>query len=123
MVRRNTARPDDAVFVSGTLGDAALGLLLRRNARLAAAWGLAAADTEHLRRRYLRPQPRLGDVEPAERDQALRAHQRGGEGQQPHRKARPALAAGELDGGSAQAKAAALGEESKEAADQEAAQP
>ena len=68
MVRRNTARPDDAVFVSGTLGDAALGLLLRRNARLAAAWGLAAADTEHLRRRYLRPQPRLGLGE------ALRGH-------------------------------------------------
>ena len=26
MVRRNTARPGDSVFVSGTLGDAALGL-------------------------------------------------------------------------------------------------
>src|SRR6478672_5232842 len=38
MVRRNTARPGDAILVSGTLGDAALGLLLRRNARLAATW-------------------------------------------------------------------------------------
>jgi thiamine-monophosphate kinase len=60
MVRRNTARPGDSVFVSGTLGDAALGLLLRRNARLGESWGLAPADAEHLRRRYLRPSPRLG---------------------------------------------------------------
>ena len=60
MVRRNTARPGDAVFVSGTLGDAALGLLLRRNPALAADVGPVAADAEHLRRRYLRPEPRLG---------------------------------------------------------------
>lgn len=68
MVRRNTARAGDAVFVSGTLGDASLGLLLRRNPRLAITWGLAAADVEHLRRRYLRPTPRLGLGE------ALRGH-------------------------------------------------
>jgi thiamine-monophosphate kinase len=68
MVRRNTARPGDAVLVSGTLGDAALGLLVRRNPRLADTWGLAATDAEHLRRRYLRPQPRLGLGE------ALRGH-------------------------------------------------
>jgi thiamine-monophosphate kinase len=60
MVRRNTARAGDAVFVSGTLGDASLGLLLRTNPRLAATWGLAAAEVEHLRRRYVRPEPRLG---------------------------------------------------------------
>jgi thiamine-monophosphate kinase len=60
MVRRNTARPGDAIFVSGTLGDAALGLLLRRNARLVSTWGLSKADAEHLRQRYLRPEPRLG---------------------------------------------------------------
>jgi thiamine-monophosphate kinase len=68
MVRRNTARPGDALFVSGTLGDAALGLLLRRNARLAATWGLSEADAHHLRQRYLRPEPRLGLGE------ALRGH-------------------------------------------------
>jgi thiamine-monophosphate kinase len=68
MIRRDTARPGDALFVSGTLGDAALGLLLRRNSRLAATWGLSAADGEHLRRRYLRPEPRLG------LGQALREH-------------------------------------------------
>jgi thiamine-monophosphate kinase len=60
MVRRNTARPGDAIFVSGTLGDAALGLLVRRNARLISTWKLSDVDAEHLRRRYLRPQPRLG---------------------------------------------------------------
>lgn len=68
MVRRNTARSGDAVFVSGTLGDAALGLPLRRNARLAETWRLTAADAEHLRRRYVRPTPRLG------LGQALRTH-------------------------------------------------
>jgi thiamine-monophosphate kinase len=60
MVRRNTARPGDAIYVSGTLGDAALGLLLRRNARLVSTWGLSEANADHLRQRYLRPEPRLG---------------------------------------------------------------
>jgi thiamine-monophosphate kinase len=68
MVRRGTALAGDAVFVSGTLGDAALGLALRRNAALAAAWGLSAAEGRHLRQRYLRPEPRLGLAE------ALREH-------------------------------------------------
>jgi thiamine-monophosphate kinase len=68
MVRRTTARSGDAVFVSGTLGDAALGLLLRRNSHLALTWGLTAANSDHLRRRYLRPTPRLGLGE------ALRRH-------------------------------------------------
>jgi thiamine-monophosphate kinase len=59
MVRRGTARAGDLVFVSGTLGDAALGLALRKDPALAAAWGLAPAEAEHLRRRYTRPEPRL----------------------------------------------------------------
>jgi len=59
MVRRGTARTGDAVFVSGTLGDAALGLALRKDPTLAAAWGLSPAEAEHLRRRYARPEPRL----------------------------------------------------------------
>ncbi|MET3155095.1 hypothetical protein ABIF34_002120 [Bradyrhizobium japonicum] len=71
----------------------------------------------------LRELARLGDVEQTERDKGLRAHQRRGKGQEPDRKARAALAAGELDGGGAQAEAAALGEESKDAADQKAAEP
>jgi len=59
MVRRGTARASDAVYVSGTLGDAALGLALRKEPALAAAWGLSPAEAEHLRRRYVRPEPRL----------------------------------------------------------------
>ncbi len=59
MVRRGTARAGDAVFVSGTLGDAALGLALRNDATLASTWGLSPSEAEHLRRRYLRPEPRL----------------------------------------------------------------
>ena len=44
MVRRTTARAGDAVFVSGTIGDAGLGLALRRS-RLAAL-GLSAAEAD-----------------------------------------------------------------------------
>ena len=59
MVRRGTARPGDKVFVSGTLGDAALGLALRKTPALAGAWGLSAVEADHLRHRYTRPDPRL----------------------------------------------------------------
>jgi thiamine-monophosphate kinase len=59
MVRRGTARAGDAVFVSGTLGDAALGLALRKEPALAAIWALTPAEAEHLRGRYARPEPRL----------------------------------------------------------------
>jgi thiamine-monophosphate kinase len=59
MVRRTAARPGDRVFVSGTIGDAALGLALVRNGAQADAWRLSPAETDRLRRRYRRPQPRL----------------------------------------------------------------
>jgi thiamine-monophosphate kinase len=68
MVRRGTAKPGDILFVSCTLGDAALGLALRKNPDLAAGWGLPATEAEHLRQRYARPQPRLALGE------ALRTH-------------------------------------------------
>jgi thiamine-monophosphate kinase len=64
IVRRGTARAGDAVFVSGTLGDAALGLALRKDPTLATAWGLTSAETEWLRRRYARPEPRLALATP-----------------------------------------------------------
>jgi len=54
MVRRAGARPGDRVFVSGTIGDAALGLHLRKGA----AWPLTEAQRQHLLSRYLLPQPR-----------------------------------------------------------------
>lgn len=59
MVRRATARAGDLLFVSGTLGDSALGLLLRQGAAQAGALGLDDAGGRALLRRYLRPEPRL----------------------------------------------------------------
>jgi len=59
MVRRGTAAAGQAVFVSGTLGDAALGLVLRKDASRAAAWGLSPSQAAFLRQRSLRPEPRL----------------------------------------------------------------
>lgn len=56
MVRRSGAKSGDRVFVSGTIGDAALGLVLRHDQ--AKDWKLSAADRQHLSDRYLLPQPR-----------------------------------------------------------------
>jgi thiamine-monophosphate kinase len=55
MVRRKGARPGDAVFVSGTIGDGALGLRLRLGSIDGAPAGRAV---KHLLDRYLHPQPR-----------------------------------------------------------------
>lgn len=65
-VPRTGARPGDAVYVSGTIGDAALGLALRRDPALAAR--LTPAARAYLLDRYLLPRPRL-DLAPL-----LRAH-------------------------------------------------
>ncbi len=54
MVLRSGARPGDAVFVTGTIGDAALGLRLRQ-AKITAPDG-----GKGLLRRFLHPEPRLG---------------------------------------------------------------
>jgi thiamine-monophosphate kinase len=59
MVPRTTARAGDALFVSGTIGDAGLGLDLAKNGGLKAAWGLSDAAADTLRQRYRRPEPRL----------------------------------------------------------------
>jgi thiamine-monophosphate kinase len=58
MVRRATAKPGDIIAVTGTIGDAALGVLLHREASLAERWHLSAGSQTHLRDRYLLPQPR-----------------------------------------------------------------
>ena len=58
MVRRSTAKPGDSIIVTGTIGDAALGVLLRRDAKLAARWRLTEAFAAYLQQRYLLPQPR-----------------------------------------------------------------
>jgi thiamine-monophosphate kinase len=57
MVRRATARPGDHVYVSGSIGDAALGLVLRREPELAARWQLDAAARARLEARHLKPVP------------------------------------------------------------------
>jgi thiamine-monophosphate kinase len=59
MVRRGTAKPGDVLFVSGTIGDAALGLALAKEPALAAAWGLTQVEAGYLIGRYRRPEPRL----------------------------------------------------------------
>jgi thiamine-monophosphate kinase len=56
IVRRAGARPGDIVFVSGTIGDAALGLRIRLGSIDAMPAGKSA---DHLLDRYLHPQPRL----------------------------------------------------------------
>jgi thiamine-monophosphate kinase len=62
MVPRTGARTGDLVYVSGTIGDAALGLRLRLDGREDAAWiaTLDDAHAAHFRERYLLPKPRLG---------------------------------------------------------------
>jgi thiamine-monophosphate kinase len=58
MVRRATAKVGDAVVVTGTIGDAALGVMLRRDQNLGEKWRLTDATRSHLIQRYLLPQPR-----------------------------------------------------------------
>ncbi|HEX4889523.1 MAG TPA: thiamine-phosphate kinase [Alphaproteobacteria bacterium] len=55
MLRRSGAQAGDDIYVSGTIGDAGLGLRVRRDGPLA---GLSAEQNEFLLGRYLLPQPR-----------------------------------------------------------------
>jgi thiamine-monophosphate kinase len=68
MVRRATAKLGDVIAVTGTIGDAALGVLIRRDADLAKKWRLSSAANDYLQQRYLLPQPRNALAD------ALRAH-------------------------------------------------
>ena len=72
MVRRGGARAGDRVVVSGTIGDAALGVILRRDPAAAKRWGLDRRLRAHLERRYLVPEPRVALAE------ALRRNANGG---------------------------------------------
>ncbi|KQU28988.1 thiamine-monophosphate kinase [Methylobacterium sp. Leaf94] len=60
IVRRGTAQVGDRICVSGTIGDAALGLLLRRPNGPGWAGALDAADRDALIDRYWHPRPRIG---------------------------------------------------------------
>ena len=68
MVQRKGAKPGDRVFVTGTIGDGALGLKLLREPARKKAWSLSDADAKHLIDRYRVPQPRVAMAA------AVRAH-------------------------------------------------
>ncbi len=57
-VRRRGARAGDRLFVTGSIGDAALGLILRTDPARAAGWRLDADAAAFLADRYLLPRPR-----------------------------------------------------------------
>ncbi len=63
MVKRGGAKVGDRIVVTGTIGDAALGLKLRQDSDAAARWKLDDAARQHLAQRYLVPQPRSAIAE------------------------------------------------------------
>jgi thiamine-monophosphate kinase len=68
MVTRMGAEIGDLVVVTGTIGDAVLGLKLLREPQLETSWGLVPNHRNHLVTRYRVPQPRNALAE------AVRAH-------------------------------------------------
>ncbi len=63
MVRRTTAKAGDAVVVSGTIGDSALGLLKQKDNILQKRWQLTDDQSNELKVRYLLPEPRTALAE------------------------------------------------------------
>lgn len=59
MVKRAGAKPGDRVFVTGTIGDGALGLRMLREPDRIAEWSLSEDEACHLIGRYRVPQPRI----------------------------------------------------------------
>jgi thiamine-monophosphate kinase len=59
MVKRSGASAGDRIVVTGTIGDAALGLALRREPARAEHAKLTASERTHLTARYLLPEPRV----------------------------------------------------------------
>lgn len=58
MVPRGGAKDGDVLYVSGTVGDSALGLQLRLDETRANQWGLSPQQNDYLIDRYLHPAPR-----------------------------------------------------------------
>jgi thiamine-monophosphate kinase len=63
-VLRHGAKTGDRLYVSGTIGDAALGLRLLKEPALARSWDLSEKDVTFLIGRYRRPTPRTELVIP-----------------------------------------------------------
>lgn len=63
MVHRMGAKPGDHVYVTGTIGDAALGLILLRDDRQAETTKLSVEQTSFLHSRYWRPRPRIEAID------------------------------------------------------------
>jgi len=63
-VLRRGAVAGDVLCVSGSIGDAALGLKLLRDPALAGKWALSDAEADFLIERYRRPQARVGLAAP-----------------------------------------------------------
>jgi thiamine-monophosphate kinase len=57
-VRRDGAVAGQRLYVTGTIGDAALGLRLRQDTALRTRWKLEPRERDHLLDRYLLPEPR-----------------------------------------------------------------
>lgn len=63
MVHRMGAKPGDHVYVTGTIGDAALGLIVLRDARKAETANLSEDQISFLHNRYWRPRPRIEAID------------------------------------------------------------
>lgn len=72
MVTRLGGKSGDALYVSGTIGDAALGLSVHGAVAETVDWAISAEERDHLRRRYLLPMPRVA-LAPLIRDHASAA--------------------------------------------------
>lgn len=58
IVRRSGAGVGDVLFLTGTIGDAGVGLALRQDEALKSAWKLGENESNFLLNRYHRPKPR-----------------------------------------------------------------
>jgi thiamine-monophosphate kinase len=63
-VLRHGAKKGDRLYVSGTIGDACLGLRLLKEPALARSWDLTEEESAFLVERYRRPRPRMELVIP-----------------------------------------------------------
>lgn len=72
MVKRSGAGVGDHIVVTGTIGDAVLGLKLRKDGGASARWKLPREQQQHLAHRYLLPEPRTAVAG------VIRAHASGG---------------------------------------------